>query len=301
MVLKLNKENKCSMYMSIAIADKKLFHVYCCRAYNSAENRVPYDFVKNHIDEYLKSTIGTDFIVKEVFPIGYCIKTQEKNICSDKIEVSKLRGISLGTLTKCNYKCPNCTIRSDKKSGLTEEEEIDLTSEIILGLKKYKNIDNLQISNRGEISSYKNIDKIVEAIIKNENIKFVNILTNGSNCENLQKIINLLNEKNIKVEVNLSFYSLNEKIYKKLTNQDKLKYVLYTIDNLSNCDITICYLLFKENINEFENILNFVKEKNKKIYIAPNMYDEDMHKKLIELKKKYNDEKIIFEGSEAKI
>lgn len=301
MVLKLNKENKCSMYMSIAIADKKLFHVYCCRAYNSAENRIPYYFVKNNMDEYLKSIIGTDFIVKEVFPIGYCIKTQEKNICSDKIEVSKLRGISLGILTKCNYKCPNCTIRSDKKSGLTEEEEIDLTSEIILGLKKYKNIDNLQISNRGEISSYKNIDKIVEAIIKNENIKFVNILTNGSNCENLQKIINLLNEKNIKVEVNLSFYSLVEEVYKKLTNQNKLKDVLYTIDNLSNCNITICYLLFKENINEFENILNFVKEKNKKIYIAPNMYDEDMHKKLIELKKKYNDEKIIFEGSEAKI
>lgn len=275
----------CSKSISIAISDKKLYDVYCCRAYFDLGKRIDYNWVKNNLDEYLKQTIDSSFIVNEKYPMGYCLKNQNDIICNELIEPCKvIKEVSLGTMTRCNYKCPYCAQIKNNKSGLTVEEELELTCEIIVKLSKYANITSLQLSNAGEISIY-NTEKIVKAIIDNGNIKTVSILTNGSNSKSINQFIEELKKYKIECLLNVSFYSLNRKTYKILTGVDNLENVLYNIDNYDrNAYININYILFKENINELNNIIEYCKLKQLHLYIAPNMWDEDMHKKILELR-----------------
>ncbi len=274
----------CSRYISLAISDRKLFDVYCCRAYNNLDKRIDYNWVIENIDGYLEKTVDSKFIVNERYPKGYCLKNQNDIICNELIEPYKMiTGVSLGIMTKCNYQCPYCAQRKNKKSGLTIEEELDLTCKIIKGLAKYEYIKDLQISNAGELSIY-NTEKLANTIINNRNIKTVSILTNGSNSISINQFTEQLCKHNIRCTLNVSFYSLNKDTYKQLTGSDNLENVLKNINNYKNAFIIINYILFKENINELDDIIDYCKSKNLHLYIAPNMWDEEMHKKLLELK-----------------
>lgn len=288
----------CSNTISIAISDRKIFDVYCCRAYNSIDNRIPYEEVLENTEKYLDNTINSEFRVCNKYPCGYCIKYQSNVICKDIIKPRYITGVSLGTITKCNYNCPNCAQKYNEKSGLTSGQELDLTCKIIDTLSKYNNINFIQLSNAGEISMY-DTSKIADCIKNNKNIKYVDILTNGSNYFKINEFINKLNDIHISLHINI--YSSNNVVYHKLTGQSKVSSILNTIKNYDCDDITLNYILFKENINEFQNIIDYIHENNFKLYISANMYDESMHNKLLEFRNSIKDSSIIFEGSGIKL
>ena len=280
----LKEQCLCVSGLSISVSDNKFYDVYCCRVYNSIDKRMDYNWVKDHIDEYLEITIDKPFIVNQRYPEGYCLCSQNDKICNKKIIPNQMiKSLSIGTLTSCNYSCPNCAQKLNKKSNLTVKEEIELTCNIIEKLSKYKYISELILSNNGEISLY-NTDRICNAIIQNGNIKSVDILTNGSNYIEINKMSEKLKKHRIECQLNISFYSFNNDLYKKLTGQTNVSNILDNLEKFTCKRIFVNFIIFKENINEIDKVLQYCKEHGFMLYLAPNMWDNDMHKKLIELK-----------------
>ena len=294
--MKINIHDKCHYYMSISISRKQVYEVYCCRAFNTLDKRKDFYWVNEHIDDYLKEAIGMPFVMNERFPLGYCIKTHQAKICNDRFVPNELNGISLGTLTRCNYSCPCCAVRDNGKSELTIEEEISFTEKLLLALSKYKNINQIQISNSGEISTYSEgyLKRLANAIINNGNIKFVDVLSNGSNYKSLNQFESLLRDNGVDSELHLSFYSLNENTYERLTGSRSLDKVIECVQKTKFKHKCLGFILFKENMEELDDVIQFAKDNGYSVYVSANMYDVDMHREIKNVYDKYGNTGYIY-------
>lgn len=297
--MRINYE-KCLYDLTISISNRLVYEQYCCRAHSKPETRKSYDIVKKNIKKYLCDLMNTKFQMNKKFPIGYCLKTKESIICQDVIDPKQLNYIAFGTLTRCNWGCPNCGAKYYGKSGLTIEEEINFTCELISCLKEYKNIFGLQLTNAGEIDEYyKYYDQIINTILDNKNITNIDVLTNGYNTEKIVDFINKLKKTKLNLEVGISFYSLNREVYKRLTGVDALNNVVNTIKTITCKNKRLQIIVFKETIDEVYKIIDWALNKMNcsSIYLITNCYDMSIQKFTHELYDKYkNDNRVWVEG-----
>lgn len=296
MKLNINKVEdnmyKCTNSMSISL-DKNgyLYDSYCCRAYYSDDKRTPYDQIINHVDEYLKR-IFKSFRLKERYSNGYCIRYETDKLCNSLIQpLYMVSQINIGTLTHCNFNCKYCSQKYNRDNKMSIDKEFILTKQIINELRNYPNITKIQLSNSGEVSIY-DCSKLFDNIPNN--IREIEILSNGSNLNGLLKIKDILDSKNIITQFIITYYSFDSKVRYELTKStinsfDTILYLSKITDRLM-----VNFILFEENYKEFEQIYQFCKVNNIKLYILANMFDNKMKTKILELRKQYND--IMFEG-----
>lgn len=279
---------QCFNSMSISLdKNNMIYDSYCCRAWYNETNRHSFEYVYNNTKEYLDK-IFSEFQVKERYPNGYCVRYNKNTLCNCKIyPIKQINQINLGTLTKCNYDCPNCSQKYNRNNGNPLDMELSITKKIISELSNYPNITKIQLSNSGEIFCY-NINELLQIIPKNiTNLEF---LTNGYNMK-------YLNLQDVDINYIISFPSLDREIYKKLTGGiNSLDTVKTNIINLSKKtkNIYLNFILFKENYTELEDIKKFSDSLGIKLYVLANMFDNSMKAKILELRKQYKD--ILFEG-----
>lgn len=151
----------------------------------------------------------------------------------------------------------------------------------------------MQLANAGEIDEYYDYyDRIINAIISNENITNIDVLTNGYNTEKILTFIDKLKATRLDLEVGISFYSLNRDTYKKLTGVDALDNVIKTIKSVVCNKKRLQIIVFKETMNEVHDIINWALNKMccSSVYLITNCYDMSIQKFTHELRNRYKDD-----------
>ena len=289
---KLNSINpKCSDALRITYNGNKVCSMYCCRTYGSEINA---SIVMYSMKDYL-DWLFSSFRMNERYPFGVCIKSQSSKICNCIVIPKKhIHKLSVNTFSHCNYACPDCAAKSCKQFNNTEKELL-FTRELLTELKNYSFIDSLEISGFGEISVYDPY-KIAELLTINQNIKQITIFTNGSNLDNINILCRILEKHSIRCDLSISFHSLNESTYKKITGNGNLKTLLYNLDHFENRNICLSVVIFKETIKETNDILDYAKRHHFNVWLAPNAFDEDIKSYFLTMKTK-NKNNIFFEGN----
>lgn len=173
----------------------------------------------------------------------------------DYIYYSKnfLKHISIDITNKCNLNCKHCYI-----SNLVSKRSLNIREikKVLLEAKKMGCL-SVELSG-GEPFARKDLLNILKIIVKCR-VGVVAILTNGVYLDN--KVLNFLKTNKINTEFYISLDGLKRSHEKFRGKKDIYEKIISNINKLVNSGfrITISTSLNKYNINEFEELFEFIK------------------------------------------
>ncbi|HHX48776.1 MAG TPA: GTP 3',8-cyclase MoaA [Clostridiales bacterium] len=171
----------------------------------------------------------------------------------------KIEYLRLSITDLCNLRCKYCMPEKGIKKLphdeiLTFEQMVNVAKAAKkLGIKKLRITGGEPLVKRNFIALLESISEI--------GFEDLGITTNGIN---LPKYIDDIKRLGVK-RINISLDSLNKKTYQLITNHDELDKALLGIDKSIEAGIKVkinTVMLKNINENEFENLINFAKEKN---------------------------------------
>ncbi len=277
MKIVMNRNEFCKLDFHIRVIKKQINLSFCCNNYMLVPGISLEDFKKNpkkYLDEFF-----TPFHVHDRYS-GHCFRNDD-DMCNRFVDVYNKKDIEVqidvDTLTKCKAHCYHC-IRMCSDSGLTIEEETELTKLILDTLNEYDFVDIIQMTSMGDASLYNLVD-----IVKHcpKSVKTFKILSNGYNPDNLYELE--LNHKNIPVEMWIPLPTMKSDIYKTIYKADNYDRLMEYLNKEHKVPIIIHYIAYEEGMNEVFDIANFCKRKNFTMAIIPDFHSKISHKWVYEL------------------
>ena len=172
---------------------------------------------------------------------------------------NKLLNAGIRITRDCTMKCPYCNIQAEKKGNLSLDEwkkvgsvltKLGITDLVILG---------------GEPTEYKELPELVDFYEHELDIR-CSMTTNA--FKNYDDIVKVIKSGLSKLGV-----SIDNLVVKESISPLKVKCGLDLIDNLSRDGISVnmvdYLVLNKKNVNQVEDIIKYMTERNVSVYILP--------------------------------
>ena len=277
MKIVMNRNEFCKLDFHIRIIEKQINLSFCCNDYSKVP-MIPLNLFIENPKKYLDNFF-VPFHVHDRYE-GHCFRN-DTDMCNRYVDVYNKGNVEvqvdIDTLTKCKANCYHC-IKLKCGSGLSINEETQLTKMILDVLKEYTFIDILQMTSNGDASLYDLVD-----IVKHcpKHIKQFKILSNGYNIENL---VNL--EKNhgkCPIEYWIPLPSMKKEIYTSIYQTDNYDRLMDYLNMDHLIPITIHYIAYEEGMDEVFDIANFCKKRNFTMAIIPDFHSKISHKWVYEL------------------
>lgn len=216
----------------------------------------------DNIEKVLEKVKGFLKQLIDIYGIKIGYQNHAKKVKVDVIEFGNIYPISASVeLTyMCNLRCKHCYGNYGTNAQyMSIENAIHLLEDLnAMGIK------NIELTG-GDISVYKGIEKIIEKATK-LNFNYIILLTNGINLSEELKQILIKNKEKIAIQIDV--HSLREEYLEWFT--EKKHYLSKVIENVkffsdNGLKMRIVTTVTKKNLDEIENIADFVAELNNKL------------------------------------
>lgn len=172
----------------------------------------------------------------------------------------KFSYLRLSLTDVCNFRCMYCLPDGYQKTCQNSPLDINEIENVVdaftsLGISKIR-------LTGGEPTLRRDIVEVVELIAKKNLVNKIALTTNGFRLKNILKDLHSAGLTNL----NISIDSLDEKTFSKITGHEKLKDILNSLEQALIQGIPTVKMntvLMKDiNDNEFDDFVNFAKERN---------------------------------------